>query len=226
MYNNRIVKFGFILLLILMLILVGIVVSFKNINNEDEDLAEDEEYYEEKLILKDFLSKFKIGFLLTICAFAVVGIIESIKASSAISIIDIFLYVLLPVYSILISLEIIQILEKKLHPFSGQIKSHNDIDDFLTNYKYFSYFDNNGKTEFRFLIVNSVGLILNGGKLKFVTPGIYFSLREDTNINEMDKICPYLYIKESVWEDRKLINTELKRRRLVKEDALQVAARA
>lgn len=162
-----------------------------------------------------FLSKFKIGVLYTILVFAVFGIVDSVSLVS-VPLYIIFLYVLLPVYTILFLLEVIWRVKMSARSFSGQIKSYNDVDDFLANYKYFTYSDDNTFHVYKHLILNSIAVVMDGCRLKILTPGVYAWHRCDSPdfLFTMIKVQPWSELRDTVWQERKYINLKLRADRI------------
>ena len=213
----------FMFLLILMAIPVALIEGFKC--EEKEESGKELE----DLTTERFISKSALGFLFTFFVFAIVGIIDFIRTSNAGSIYDVFVYVLLPEYAILAIYGLYSYIRKKLHPFSGQIKSYKDVDAFLVNYKYFVYTDPDFYSQvispnpgcYYFISTSIVSILIDGigfKYIKLILPGVYFTnSRENYNdIRQMNRLGgSFLYLREKVWNDRKLINVELRRRREV-----------
>lgn len=158
-----------------------------------------------------FLSKLKIGVVYTILVFAVLGVVDSVLFTD-VPVTVVFLYVLLPVYIILFLLEVLWRVGRRLRGFSGQIRSHKDVDDFLSNYKYFIYLDGDVSNVYKHLVLNSVVIIVDGCRFKILTPGVYaWSVREGSDfIFNMIKVGSCLDIDDFVWEDRRYINAKLR----------------
>ena len=167
----------------------------------------------DEIVSKYFLSKFKIGILYTVSVFAIFGVIDSVSLVS-VSPSTIFLYALLPVYAILFLLEVIWRVKRKTHGFSGQISSYKDVDDFLSNYRYFIYSDDSVFHVYKHLIVNSVAIILDGGRFKVLTPGVYSWPADNSSdfLFSMIKIYSWSELRDTVWQERKYINLNYRRK--------------
>lgn len=160
---------------------------------------------------KHFMSKLNIAVVYTMVVFSVVGVLAS-TSMLYISLYDVILYALLPIYSIMMLVEILSYMRSRTHVFTGQIKNSKDVDNFLYNYKCFMYADATQLHNYDHLIVNSIMIIIDGKKLKILTPGVYaWHKNNDSDfLFKMFKVYSKSEMRKFIWEERKHINLKLK----------------